>query len=936
MTSYVFLSYASPERPRALEIADLLEAQGIGVWIDRKSIAGGTSWSAEIVRGIRDCAAFLVLCSPKAMASPNVQQEVQLAFETRRPILPLLLAPTELPDAVRYGLAGRQWIELGDRPDSAWLPQLTQAIRTLGAPSRAATARDASPANAPSSTPLSSPSAGRHNLPTQVTSFVGRVREREDVKQHLQSSRLLTLTGTGGCGKTRLALEVAGELVSSYPDGIWLVELAPLADPSTVPATVAGAIGVPEAPGQTIQSALVSFLRPRRLLIVLDNCEHLIDSCAQLANAILRGCPDVQILATSRESLAIPGEFSWRVPSLAVDALETDAPTGTMANNEAVRLFAERARAVYPSFTLGDQNLPLVAQICRRLDGIPLAIELAAGRVKALSIEQISARLDQRFRLLTGGSRAALPRQQTLAALVGWSYDLLTPAEQTLFNRLSVFAGGWTLDAAEAVCADDAEGSRFSVLGSSPPTPQDSRPTPQFYRPGTEHLVPRTQNLDSTAQRLTPIRRDDVLELLTELVDKSLVVAIDGPTGVERYRLLETLRQFGRERLSATDDAEAMHRRHAAYFRELVLEIGRQSLVATTSNPRDRMKQESDNIQASLRWFVETGSGEDGLAMLRNLPNTIFLLWDPAETAGWFERLIGLLPASTPSPVRLDGLVEAAWILKSRGDWERARRFRDEALAFAQSSGDRMLLARASPRLALWFRQPDFNLADLTSALGVFRQVGDSTWTMSTLFSVGRNCCWASQLGRARTYVVEGLALARELASPQHIAFGLEILGEIATPTDIAEARQHLLESQRLFQQIGDPWGVVATTYYLARANLLESEYKEAAQRYRSVLNRTRPWRLVDRTVQAIDGLAAIAVAQGQPERALRLASVSARERQVRVENFSPLEVAEVTAWLDRARATVGEPAAARAWSEGLALSLDEAIAYALSDNTDQ
>lgn len=304
------------------------------------------------------------------------------------------------------------------------------------------------------------------NLPRQLTTFIGREKEIAEVRHLLLASvPLLTLTGSGGCGKTRLGIEAAGEMLTEYEDGVFLVELAALSDPALVPQTAAAAVGVREEPGRPILQTLTDFLREKRLLLLLDNCEHLLDACAQLAETLLKNSPKLQILASSREGLSIDGETSYRIPSLSMPEMKSNVTAGEIADFEAVRLFQERARAAQSTFTLTDQNASAVAQLCVRLDGIPLAIELAAARVKALSVEQIAARLDDRFRLLTGGSRTALPRQQTLRAMIDWSYDLLTPKEQTLLRRLAVFAGGWTLEAAEKVCADDVGGELVANHG---------------------------------------------------------------------------------------------------------------------------------------------------------------------------------------------------------------------------------------------------------------------------------------------------------------------------------------------------------------------------------------------------------------------------------------------------------------------------------------
>jgi predicted ATPase len=336
----------------------------------------------------------------------------------------------------------------------------------------------------------------RHNLPVQLTSFVGRERELADVKQLLRSARLVTLAGAGGCGKTRLALQVAADLLDGFPDGAWFVDLAPLTDATLVPQAVAAALNVREVPGQDALATVIEYLRGRHVLLVLDNCEHLVDGCARLSQAILRGGPRVQILATSREMLGVPGETTWRVPSLAMPDLRTRPTYALVAQSDAICLFVDRARAVVPTFGLTTDNADDLVQICHRLDGIPLAIELAAARVRVLMVEQILARLADRFRFLTGGSRTALRRQQTLRATIDWSHDLLTEPERILLRRLSVFAGGWILAAAEAVGG--------SGNGAGP------------------DLDPRSL-----------VSAEDVLDLLTQLVDKSFILA-EGQNGEQR------------------------------------------------------------------------------------------------------------------------------------------------------------------------------------------------------------------------------------------------------------------------------------------------------------------------------------------------------------------------------------------------------------------
>ena len=349
--------------------------------------------------------------------------------------------------------------------DNGITPELTQSPRRLRAvePAEAKTAPRA-------------PEPPPHNLPSELSSFVGREKELAEVKRLLENNRLLTLTGSGGCGKTRLALVVASEMVDGFDEGVWMVDLAPLADPALVPRAVASTLGVREQPDRTLTEILSEYLGSRKVLLVFDNCEHLIEACAKLAEALLRSCPELRILATSREALGITGEVTWFVPSLSVPDLRHLPAFESLPQYESARLFLERTAAVKPTFEVTEQNAGVVAQICYRLDGIPLALELAAARTKVLSVEQIADRLDDTFKLLAAGGRTAVPRQRTLHATMDWSHELLPEEERTLFRRLSVFAGGFTLEAIELVCGGEG------------------------------------------------LEQDEVLELLSHLVDKSLVM----------------------------------------------------------------------------------------------------------------------------------------------------------------------------------------------------------------------------------------------------------------------------------------------------------------------------------------------------------------------------------------------------------------------------
>jgi predicted ATPase len=509
--------------------------------------------------------------------------------------------------AERAGLAVRSipGLEAGEHtPQRSTLQRLAEALGLTPEQRRrlqAASGRLASPGGT-----LRRAAARRppHNLPVQLTSFIGRDRELAEVARLLDPAgpqrRLVTLTGTGGCGKTRLALEVASRVLGVYPDGVWFVDLAPLADQTLVPRAVLATLGLREAPGRSPLDTLTDHLRSRRTLLVLDNCEHLLDACARLADALLRGCPGLRILATSREALGIAGESRRRVPSLAVPDPDRLPAVGSLGDYDAVRLFAERARAVQHEFALVERNAPAVVRVCHRVDGIPLALELAAARVRVLSLEQLAARLDNRLRLLTGGSRTAPSRQQTLRATLSWSYELLTDDEQRLFARLAVFAGGWTLDAAEAVCAG--------------------------------------AGLEASA----------VLDLLTRLVDQSLVVAGDG-TGPHRYRLLETLREYGRERLAEGGESEALQRRHAAYF---LAQAERAEAYAGRVASLDDLAVDLNNLRAALRWYGDRCAVEEGLRLGAALGELWLYLGRPSEGYDWLRLLLDLPPSASTGRTR--------------------------------------------------------------------------------------------------------------------------------------------------------------------------------------------------------------------------------------------------------------------------------------------
>jgi predicted ATPase/class 3 adenylate cyclase/DNA-binding CsgD family transcriptional regulator len=471
-----------------------------------------------------------------------------------------------------------------------------------------------------------------HNLPAQLTSFVGRQAEIESLREALVTNRLVTLTGAGGAGKTRLAVQVAADLAAEYADGICYVDLAPITHPAVVPVTAARALGLPDRPGQSTIDTLQQHLRDRHLLLVLDNCEHLLDASASMVGALLGAAPRLTVLATSREPLGVTGEAGWQVPSLSL-------------SDDAIELFADRARLARTGFAIDDDNVGAVTEICRRLDGMPLAIELAAARVRTLSLTEIVDSLHDRFRLLTGGSRIAVRRQQTLRASVDWSHALLTDTERILFRRLAVFLGGFDLDAAQAVTGADG------------------------------------------------VQRYQVLDQLTLLVDKSLVVA-ENTGGPTRYRLLETVRQYALEKLGESGEADAVRTRHRDYYTSMAALLD--APARTDYQQRlDQADVEMDNLRSALGWDLEESDTEGALALASSLQPLWLARGRVLEGRAWYETVVGegdLNDLDVPAAVRARALADSAvlnvWV---GGTIDRAQR----ALAIARELGDPALLARA-------------------------------------------------------------------------------------------------------------------------------------------------------------------------------------------------------------------------------------------------
>ena len=598
----------------------------------------------------------------------------------------------------------------------------------------------------------------RNNLPQQLTKFVGRQHEMAQIRDIWGHTRIVTLTGPGGIGKTRLSLQIAGESLPAYDDGVWFVELASLADPGLVAQTVAATLGLREEVSRPIADTLADYLEARHLLLVLDNCEHLLSAVARLIDMLLRRSRGLHVLATSREALAIGGEAVFRVSSLglpdAAQLLDIDA----LSRHEAVELFLDRARSVKSTFTINDSVAHALASLCVQLEGIPLAIELAASRVSVLSVAQIAARLHDRLGLLTDGNRAASPRHQTLLAAIDWSYALLSAPERSLFRRLSVFVGGWSLEAAEALCAGDG------------------------------------------------LNRERVLELVSGLVNKSLVLT-DEHEGQTRYRFMVTLQEYARKQLMRTDEGPAIGRAHAEFVLALALESEPKLLGPEQNTSFDRLNAEYHNIRAALAW-TSRNDIRMGLVLAGALGRFWYLrgYWDEARS--WFVDLLQAPGAETHRLERTRALNAAGRIAENQGDYISARALSMEALALSRESGDKRETGVALNCLAILAgRHDDFTQTRslLEESLTIHRQLGDKSFTAITLNNLGILSFRQGEIESARSFFEESLSIAREADHKHGIAIALLNLGDVARRGgDHARARALIGEGLALGKHLGD------------------------------------------------------------------------------------------------------------------------------------
>jgi predicted ATPase/class 3 adenylate cyclase len=727
----------------------------------------------------------------------------------------------------------------GNLPDGATLRDLgTVRLRDLADPEQVyqllhPTLRAEFPA-------LRSLEATPNNLPHQVSSFVGREREMAEVKRLLASVRLLTILGMGGLGKTRLSLQVAADVLDDYADGVWFVDLARLSDPQLVPQAVASTLGVKEEPGHSVQQALVAHVRDRQLLLVLDNSEHLVRACAELAKQLLQSGPRVKILATSRESLNIAGETAFPMLPLAVPASAGPIAAAALAQFDGARLFVDRAVAAHSAFRLSDRNASSVAEICRRVDGIPLAIELAAARVRTLSVEKIAERLADRFRLLTGGDKTAMPRQQTLRALIDWSHDLLSEHERALLRRLSVFAGGWTLEAAEAVGGGGA------------------------------------------------IDESDVLDLLTQLVEKSLVTR-EAEGG--HYRLLDTVRQYAQEKLDESTDGDEARDRHLAFYLAFA-ERAQAGLVGPAQGEGlKRLDRERENILSAHAWCERAKAGaESDLRLL----HATKLYWIKRGLLELGRRItveaLGRDGVSRRGPLRSRGLFQVGQFCALMGRYREAQDYLEESLAIARELGDKTRIAAVLQPLAMVsLEQRDFTAA--------------------------------------RAQLDEALVLARELGNPREVAAALTQAAALhRMQGDLDTAGSLYREVHTLAAGLGDQESVAIALLNLAMVAVSGGSGERAGPMLIEVLDIAGQVGSSALGQSVADVAAALAATRAQWESAARFYGVAEAQIALTGLHRDPGDEAFIAPFIADARKAAGAAAFSAAEASGRALAYDDAV----------
>ncbi len=670
-----------------------------------------------------------------------------------------------------------------------------------------------------------------NNLPVQLTSFVGRVEEIKKIKDLLNGTHLLTLAGTGGVGKTRLAMQVAADIIDDYSNGVWIVELADITDPKFLPQAIAQAIGVKEEPKRELEETLKEYLQDKEILLILDNCEHVIDACAKLVEKLLESCQKMKIIATTREILKCSGEQVHHVAPLTLHNPRKKISPEKLTQYEGVRLFVERALSVNPGFRVTNENAKALAEICHQLDGIPLSIELAAARMKVLSVEKISERLSDMFKLLTGGKRTALPRQQTLRAMIDWSYELLSENEKTLLRRLAVFAGGWTLEEAEEVCTDE--------------------------------------KLDEL----------DILDLLSNLNEKSIVMYSEDK---ERYRMLETIRQYGEEKLSEFNEGNLISEKHLGYYLKLS-ELAEPNLKGVNQREwLEQLEEEHGNLQAALTWSLKAEKNEEGVRLAAALGRFWLIRGHLSMGRRWMESVL-LNGKSVSKPVKSNALNLSGLLAYGQGDYSHAKQLYEESLALRRETDDKKRIAETLSNLGdVAYSQGEYEQANslCEENLLLQRELGDERSIALSLNTMGMIAYSQGDYGNAQKLFQESLDLRNKLGDKRSIAYSLNNLGLTHFSLGKYEQSEKFYEeSLALQRELGNKQGIAASLHNLGLVLFSQKNLEKAKEFYEESLLMHRELGDKRGISSSLNNLGKVEISNGDYERTRKLTEESLKLR---------------------------------------------------------
>jgi predicted ATPase/class 3 adenylate cyclase len=742
--------------------------------------------------------------------------------------------------------------------------------------------------------PLKSLATYKHNLRRQLSTFIGREKEMADVKHLLQDHRLLTLLGPGGTGKTRLMLQVAEEVIEDYPDGVWLVELAPLTDPELIPERVAAALHVQEQPGREILDTLTEYLRRKKLLLLLDNVEHLVQESAELAEHLLDHCPQLKILVTGREALCIEGETTLQVPSLSLPPKSEHPTVETMRTSEAVQIFLDRGHAVNPDFALTEQNAPAIAEIVHRLDGIPLALELAAARLRMLTAQQIAARLNDRFRLLTGGRRTALPRQQTLQALIDWSWNLLVEEERVLLRRLSVFSGGWTLAAAQAVTGFD------------------------------------------------PLDEIAVFDGLEQLINKSLVTVQHPLQAEARYGMLESIRQYAQGKLIEAGQAGTLREQHVDYFVALVDAYGEQGIGQDFFSWRDRLALEGDNLRAVMDWIAED---RPGLALhFAGILQRFETGWmHYREARSWLEPTIEKarkLLENKSADIDMTDFIRAlqayGWLLVTHGDMINGHAILDESIRLAREFEEFRILAFAlgMQAQAMGTSVTWEVIEQLNEAIALSRRDGYEVELLMLLFSAGQAYLARNDLEQGKQHLDEAIQILAELDLPYMNAWAYIARANLAAAfQDMNTAEEYFLLASDTYGKSGDQRMAATARSMLAHIYRHAGRLDEASALYRQTILAWQEQGHQSAVAHQLECFAYLAILGLRYEHAAQLLGAAHKARaRLNARSTDSWEIDELGRAMRQLEVAMGPSELERMLNKGELMNLDEAVAFALQE----